>query len=107
MDLTATAATFGDLGIVVPCTAVPSVGTGMTTITKTGTGATSAVQGLEILATSLTVTISGQTPTTFLPGTTLPTGDLAFDTITLHGLWASMPSLQAPGLTQHTAFCTP
>jgi len=108
MDLTATHASLVDLGLVVPCTAVASVGTGMTSVTSTKPGGTStAAQGLELYLTTLTVTVSGS-PTTFTPASPPPSlGDVTVDSLDAHGLWASMPSLSAPGLAQHTAFCKP
>jgi len=110
MEFTAASASLANLRIDIPCTAVPALSTGMTSVTGTEpSAAATAAHGLHFYATSVAGTTGG-TALTWTPDTPPPPGplgDVTMTAVTIHATWMSMPSLSASGLAQHTAFCAP
>jgi hypothetical protein len=109
MEFTAGSAHLTDLRIEVPCTAVPALSTGVSSFTAIRPDAEAVADGLHLYATSVAGT-SGETALTWTPEAPPPVGPLGDVTLTavrIDAAWMSMPSLSAPGLAQHTAFCSP
>ena len=106
MDLTASSATLTDLSVVVPCTPVPGLGVGMTSVSGIAPGAkASASAGMHLYATSLTAA-GGVAWSPASPPPAASLGDVTVTSVTIDAVWMSLPALSAPGLAQRTAFCT-
>jgi hypothetical protein len=110
IQLTASSASLTNLRLEVPCTLVPTLGTGMASVTTTGSGTTAtSPSGLTMYAVSLQADLGGTT-VTWTPDSPPPAaalGDVSVTSLKVFAAWVSLPSLSASELTESTVFCTP
>lgn len=110
IELTSTAVTLTGLALHTPCSAVPSLGTGLTAASVTPAGTTStSTSGMTLHARSVTATVAG-TPVTWTPDSPPPATDLGnqvLTDVTIEVTSLALPTFSAAGLRQSTAFCTP